>query len=696
MKKLILPLSLLVVAGAIFFLNNADPKLTSSKTLETETALPLMPESGNAASKNRKFATRKLKELKTALEQCEDKYVDFSVQVASIHHVLIDALEQELKQGKTDRELLAYSSQYKNFYRGFDDLLLQAKINIERSKYNLTSSGTVLNEWKGLAVIEGFNSVNIPFIVAGLKQLGKSSQGLSMGLALKQDITKADIYDLLDNDNFNTYLESPLSIGHSPVLSPSILFLLTATLLDFDEYKQAISLQSFTVNDIAIAIQNDLDNKFLMPLIAQATSLQDMPLFVQSDYESYNNLADLAAAKHNIQVLEMLEKYGVKPTNAPGIITGLDLAIMNLRSILEADVHSEKLSDEHLSTLKYLIEKGYKAHGSSHYSEGQKTITFKAPFRRAFQSDSTIDPRLRELLERVELIDNSSEVVQISPDKSSISNAIQTVEIRKAVLNDSSASCAAIQQELLTEEGFVDLRAAFEIINDIKKINENIAERLHEIDPVLVNLWRDSGSYVHSEVTQESVFIRLLKDERYQLALDYSSGYPLTQEETDTLFKLMMMYTDDLLPVWQARTNPLSPSGLLAFTYLEIEKWQILLNAGFNFSIKDNFGNDIFIPAALHSPAAVRFLLVNGFIPETENLGVDALDLLLEESYQMGRLNPVVGDMISVISNFEPSHYSRIARLQKYFPDEYNKLIKLNKNLEPVIGTEINKFRLNH
>lgn len=696
MKKLSILLLIVVIAVATFLFYDTGSSSVRSISHGDESAMQPFPDNKNVTFQTKQFATEKLKKLTIAHNQCEDKNLDLSSQIANIHQVLIDALEQELRKGRSDRELLAYSNQYKTFYSGFDDLLLQAKMNIERSKYNLTSSAAVLSEWKGLAVIEGFSSSNIPIIVAELKRLGGNSPGLSIGVSLKQNITKADIYDLLDNQNFNTYLESPLSIGHSPVLSPSILFLLTATQLDFDEYKQAISLQSFTVNDIAMAIKNDLDNKFLMPLIAQATSLQDMPLFVQGNFESYNNLADLAAAKHNTQVLEMLEKYGVKPTNEPGIITGLDLAIMNLPSILKESVNSEALPDESLRTLEYLIDKGYKAHGSSHYIDGQKTTTFKAPFRRTFQSDNTVDPKLRVLLERTELIDSSFDIAQIPPDQSAVSNAIEIIELRKAVLNDSSTSCANIQRELLAEEGFADLRVAFEIINDIKKSNDDIPERLHEIDPVLVNLSRESVSYNHSNNKQESEFIKLLEDQKYQLALEYSVGHPLTQEETDTLLTQMMMYTDDLLPAWNARTEPRPPSGLYGFTYLEIEKWQALLNAGFDFSIKDKFGNDIFIPAALNSPAAVKFLLANGFLPEIKNLGVDALDLLLEESYEAGRLHPAIGDLLSAISDFEPSHYSRVARLKKFFPDEYEELTKLNKNLEPAAGTEINKFRLNH
>jgi hypothetical protein len=695
MKKLTIFLIVAVAFLAYIYLTKNGSN--SEERVNSKVEQNLVQTIGSSASsyQSKKFVTKKLKKLTIANEQCKERNLDFSNQVQNIHQVLIQALEFELKQGKSERELLAYSNQYKTFYDGYDDLLLQAKVNIEKEKYNYTSSVDILSDWNGLSVINAFSSLNIPIIVQGLKAFEGKSNGLSMNLELDDSINKSDVYDLLDNsENFNTYLESPLGISSSPVISPSILFVLTATQLDIDEFEQAITLQSFTVNDVAIAIMNNMPNEYLELLITQTKSIEDLPVIVQGRYDSYENLADIAASKHNVQLLILLESYGVKATNEAGIITAMDIAIMNLPSEAKAYQNLESFPSKYLDTLNYLNFKGYKAHAMTYQNDNEAVISFAAPNRRNLQTSKVLEPKLRDYLHQIELIDGSYNIHQLSPDDSLVSNAIETMEFRKAALNDKSKSCESIRKELLAEEGFADNREAYDMINDIKKSEEYIAERLDEIDPVLVNLWRDSNSTSSVSLERDSNFIILLQEGKYQQALDYSASKPLTTQETDTLLMSLIQNVEDIAPVWNARISPKPPSGLFAFRYLDTKKWELLKNEGFDFYIKDKFGNGILLPSALNSPKALEFLLNYGLKPEIERLGLDALDVLLEETYEKGRLNPSLGLILGKIKSFEPSHYSRVARIKKFFPDEYEKLIKINKNLEPIGEVKVNRFRM--
>ena len=279
---------------------------------------------------------QKVKELKIAKAQCKHKKANFLADVSDIHQELIQALENELKQGKTVRELLAYSNQYKTFYKNYNDLILLAKINIEKPKYNYTKSSEILLKWDGLSVINVFSPESIPTIVEQLKEVEGTLSGFVMTLPLAKNINKSDVYALLDNEEFNTYLESAIGIEHSPVISPSILFVLTATHLELDEFKQAIASHSFNVNDVAIAILNDMPIEYISALIAKTDAINDMPIIGLGNSDSFNNLADLAASKHNLELLKLLERHGVKGTNEENIITAMDIAIMNLPSDAKA------------------------------------------------------------------------------------------------------------------------------------------------------------------------------------------------------------------------------------------------------------------------------------------------------------------------------------------------------------------------
>jgi hypothetical protein len=693
MKKLIL---LLAIVFALIIYIYPTKSIESTRNVNDVTSTL----SDNVSTEvfqfsNREFGSRTLKELTIANAQCKERNLDFSSQVRNIHQLLIKALEHELRNGKTERELLGYSNQYKTFYDGYDDLLLKAKIKIEKEKYGFTTSVDILNDWSGLSVINNFSAINIPVVVQGLKAFEGKSNGLSMGLALDNEISKSDVLALLENDdNFNTYLESPLGISGSPVLSPSILFVLTGSSLNIEEFKQAVSLRNFNVNDVAVAVMNDLPYEYLDLLIEQTISIEDMPILVQGNYDSYANLADLAASTHNVKVLQLLETYGVHPTNELGIITGLDIAIMNLPDKVDAYVNAKSFPDKYLETINYLIEKGYKAHGSHYQMDNETIISFKAPNRRHFQSSKALIPDLKKALHQIELVDNSYRLSQILPDDSLVSKAIESMALRKAALNDKSKSCESIRKELLAEEGFLDHPETYDFIKRISQDDGNTAERLHDIDPVLVNLWRDSQSSLSAKREEASDFITILQNGNYQEIIDYSSSTPLTEFETNTLLYSLVQDLDNIIPIWNARVTPTPPSSLSAFKHLSFEKWESLKVEKFDFSIKDKFGNDLFSPAALNSPKAVKLLLDLGLTPEMSVLGLDVLDLLLEDSYENGRLNRSLNLIVSEVEVIEPSHYSRVARIKKYFPEEYKKLVKLGSKFVVESEIEINQFRL--
>jgi hypothetical protein len=694
MKKLTsIVLLLIAVATFSFFY------LISSVELE-EPHVPRYVTSAVAAETPnmnvRKFSSDKLNALAKAHDECQPNQDELRRDIDGIHHEIIKAMEYELNHGRTVRDILAYSNQYEIFYKGYEDLLLLARINIEKDKYDFTESVSILNQWKGLSVLKIFNSEDVETIIEELNRMKNISLTMSVDVEFAKNVEVKDLYELLENDKFNTYLESPLLVRGSPVLSPSILFVLNATKLNLVDYKKAISTRSFTVNDLAIAIKNNVPNEYIVPLFSQVSELADMPVTMQGDHDSYENIADVAVSQFNHELLAFLDKHGVKPTNQPGIITGMDIAIMNLPSARNYYTKNETVSEKHLQTLKYLAEQGYQAHGSIIQNEHEPKITFSAPYRRSFDIDDAIDPEVIKLLNKIELIDSRFDIEKMPPDQSLLSKALQVAKVRIEEQRDKGKKCESTSTEMLAEEGFVDIKLAVKIIEEIKKDEVNIPERLHDIDPFLVNLWRNSADTFRTvDPDQESRFTDMLENQQFQLALEYVLTKQLTIEETDVLLFLTLKEekSDELLDIWNSRVSPVAPSGLLMFQDLPIAQWQQFLDGGFDFSIRDQFENDIFYAAALHSMQAVQFLLENGFSPKTDYLGLDVFDLLLDESYEQGRLNPAISPLLTVISHFEPSHYARIARLQKFFPAEYDKLVAINAQLALTAPTAINQFR---
>ncbi|GAB58780.1 hypothetical protein [Rheinheimera nanhaiensis] len=699
MTKKILLLAVLVIAGLLLLVvsvknNNKTGVQPPSETAEES---PHTADSSQAILQ-KKTSQKPSTEQQADENQCSDNLQSFSREVNDIHQILISALQQELKQGKTTRELLSYSAQYKTFYSSYEDLLWQAQINNEMVKYKITSSAAILMQWQGVSVIEGLSEAVLPILVESLTNIEGQLSGLNMELSLSKHIDKAQVYQLLDNDEtFNTYFQSPLSIAGSPVISPSILFVLTAKNLNIEEFAQAVSRQSFTVNDVAVAISNDLPPEYLQLLLQHTTAPGDMPVFAFDRHDAYANLADVAVAKHNVAALDMLEKYGVRPTNEPGILTGLDIAIMHLPRDAESYQVADKFPQKYLNTLQYLKAKGYKAHGISDPHSDDGDLIFNAPNRRYFASAQVALPQLKTFLHNIELL-NSRHYERIAPPENVVmAEALNLVQNRKEELENRSANCQQQKAQKLAEESFLNQQNIRQLIDEVKQRGGDIPQQLHQIDPALVNIWQEYElALTASTADVGSAFIELLQNDEYQQAIDFVISTPLSQAETDFLFTHLPEFTEELLPLWQARLSPLPPSSLMMFTYLSLEKWQQLYSATFDFSVQDRFGNDMFTAAVRHSDDAVKFLLANGYTTETEKLGLDVLDLLLDDSYQHKRLHPRIKDILPMVTTLEPNHFSRIVRLQKFRPQVYQQLISLDQRLIPPPGAKINKIRFLH
>jgi len=697
MKKIWMLLALLsLIILTLVFYNPSDTGQIAYSTSTDDVATNVPQQDVLQTITIKKYGSKEIEDLVLIREQCVSKSRKLRSQNKNPRLRVLKALEQELKQGTSIRELLSYSGQYITYYVGYAGLLLKAQINIEKAKYDIAPSISILNEWKGLSVLEGYDASTIATLVDSYED----SSILRLSFSLDEDTKniKLKLDALLNNGNkFTTYLESPFAGGSA--ISPAMLFVLTAKHLTIDEFKVAISGHSFTVNEVAVAINNNMPQEYLTALIDNTQNIRDMPIFVQDDGEFYYNLADLAVSVHNVELLKLLAGKGVTPTNEEGILTGMDIAIANLPY---AEKHYQDLSQfpkKYINTLAYLHKKGYRAHVSRHSEIDAESIHFRAPNSKHFYSQSVKEPELQALLQRVEIIENSTHIQQVEENESILSNTLRAYRLEIGHLNSQEKACRTVKEDLLVAEHFYSWNMARAVIRRVMKNNNentNIAALLHDIDPVLIYIWHSMTMHSNSMKAgygKKSEFDELMSKDSTQNILDYSASLPLTQQETDYLFSSVLASPKKYVAIWNARTAPLQPSSLLKFSKLAMTKWQNLQEEGFDFAITDTWGNDLFFPAMLNSEEAVSFLLNEDLSPDFETTGLDILDLALENSYRHGKLDPKVFQALSLTQKIEASHYSRIARLQKFFPKEYKKLIDGNDLLIPAENTELNKYQ---
>lgn len=487
-------------------------------------------------------------------------------------------------------------------------------------------------------------------------------------------------------------MQSFIKLEGSEVISPATLFVLNANKFSIKEFEQAISANQFTVNEVATAIKNDIPNEYIIALLQQVPVLDAMPLYEKNTV--LYNLADIAVSKFNLPLVKALQAKGITPTNEPGLFTGLDVAIINLPK--SGNLTLAPLDTKHTQLLDYLKKRGYKAHsGNANEDLNSKGVFFVNDF--IYQQGAYINkqdnPAQYAYFSPIEEISNAELPKVTTADNSDIATFLIDIEQQKNELQTHSNNCNDLHKELGTAEQLVDIRQAYnQVWNANEEHGDQSAAVLHAIDPVLVNYWFASQNNQHSNGRSRSTFSEFLSEEQYQKAYEYSLSTVLTQAETDKLFSLLLLKPDDLITLWQSRVEPKPPSDLLRLSSLPLSQWQKLKQAGFDFSITDVYGRDVYLQAMFASNDIVQFLIDNKIPTDAKKLGIDILDLALEQSYNQGKLSKTVPLALKLVKEFEPNHLARVARLKMFYPEVYQQLIQQNTALKPAQGTELNHY----
>lgn len=646
-------------------------------------------------------ALDKVKKIQQEVKQCTDSAGNFGARVNDIHQHIRLALQKELADETSIKRLLSYSDLYTAFYKSYDDLLREAIISEQRTHYNFAHSAAILTQWQGIEVIKGFSKEKITMVVEQLNLL-KNAPGLSITLSLADTIKKESLYALLNNtDNFTTYFKSPFHVQSSPAISPSILFTLNAEKLPLNEFKQAITNNNFTVNELAIAIDEGINSDYIIALMQQVSSINDMPIFGHKENTVFFNLADLAVSKFNLPVLKALIKKGVTPTNDQDLTTPLDIAIDSLPK--SGNLTLAELTNTHKDMLAFLVAAGYKAQGefSNHDGIG-KSLLFDSHFNTLQGAFITArsQPEIYQYFSDFPVIGPASPPEVTESDGSFIANALTLAMQEKAKLTAQNDTCQQYKVALNKAKQLKTTEQAYDkIIQVQQEYGHDAINRLRDIDPVLVNyLWNQDASmanYANRE-QDNSEFITALRNNALQTVQQYSLNHVLSQTETDFLFDQLLKKPNDLIAIWNNRISAKNPTKLINLSRLNLKQWQTLMLAGFDFSLTDIHGNDAYITAALMSDDAVRFLFENNIPANPNTSGVDILDLALEQSYTNATMSPILPIALKLVKNIEPNHLARMARLKLFYPAIYEQTIKLNQSLATNELTKINHYLFNY
>lgn len=695
MKKLLLGLIIIAALAVYLFKNQPNTAAVEQPNVAAPNATE--PNLVNKKQPAEGTPLRIVTDLKKDIRLCRDQSQQQHIKINNLNQSLVSFFVSELKKGTSVPTILKYANLSEINKRQYIAFLRDAIVAEQKQQLNITSSLNELANWQGIEAIKGFTNDKVKEMIQQLGDNKHSPPGLTLSAPLDENVQKETLYALLNNtDTFTTYSKTFIKLEGSEVISPATLFVLNANKFTPKEFEQAISSNQFTVNEVATAIKNNIPNEYIFALMKQVPALDAMPLYEENSV--LYNMADIAVSQFNLPLVKALQQLGVTPTNQPGLFTGLDVAIVSLPK--SGNLTLAPLDAKHTQMLNYLTEQGYKAHSrNASDALNSKGVSFVSDF--IYQQGAYINgqenPEQYAYFNPIGKIDNATLPQVSEPDNSDVARFLVDLKQQKEDLDNKRQNCELLQQQLSATEQLHSTMRAYNTVLEVKKEQGNNFEYvLQEQDPVLVNYWWSILSNQLSNDRSHNAFSQYLSKKDYQKAYEYSLSTPLTQTETDTLFSFLLLEPHDFIAIWQSRVEPKPPSDLARLSRFPLSQWQKLKQAGFDFSITDTYGRDVYVQAASSSVEVVQFLIDNKIPADSEKLGVDILDLALEQSYTKGELSPMIPLALQLVEKIEPNHLSRAARLKTFYPEVYEQLIKLNPALKPAEGTQLNHYTFNN
>ena len=643
-------------------------------------------------SKNHKAAfaeaeTKPRQLPKLVIDDCKNYAVTIRQKKSEIENNLLHFLEDELSKGTSIQELLANRPIYKKWPLFYQQMLFRAIRNNEKRKDKYDFSKELIKNWKGMNLFKEDMSE------AQWQQLLSLKGGNSFKSVYEKGplLDKTIIEQLVENDDdFLTFLDLRFFVDDYIPISPAMLFVLGAQRLELSHYKKLVSQQRFSVNEVSVAITNHMSAEYLQPLLENTMNIHEVPYIVKQDILLFLNLADVAIAYNHLEALRLLKQFDVLPSDSPNSSRALDFAVAFLST---ENINLEQDSDveEYLETIKYLISEGYhQVNGRYSPIPNNNDIRLGYSLNYRLFLDRIDNSQVHDLLSKMEVLEKGTSHIEETVD-SNVSKKVLETNLKLKQQTQFYNQCTELAKQEKAAELFMSEQEVFNVIYNILDKNSNTALELHKVDPAFVNFWflRIHRRFMRTS-TYSNEFYSLLNKLNTTNLVEYVSSHGLSESDSEVLSMRLASFPDELMPVWQARTEPQPLVYSFSSYNVTLKSIRAMHQAGFNFFELDRFGNDIFAATADADPAIFDYLVSIGVRPSAEGLSVDVLDVLLELSYKQRRLHKNTSKVLKYITQFDASHYSRVARLRQFLPEVYQQLILINQDLTPPDGTEVN------
>lgn len=395
-------------------------------------------------------------------------------------------------------------------------------------------------------------------------------------------------------------------------------------------------------------------------LLGEQLSAQQLEQLLQQtdDRQSRHNLlnlADLAVYHFRDDLLPLLARYQVLPSRQDGLFSAMDFAFSSTWRQKGWDDNERRQRQQ--ATIHFLQNLGYPLHGELNTAKNGKAF---------LQVSAVTEPRFISYDEHLINLAKAQQLVPLQslPAPEPLRSLLKQYQQLAQQQQQIKTACQAEQDAALSAQG---LWSEHEVVNQLDQLTQQhsageLPQLLHQLDPALLAFyWQQQETALltsYDVPVNEADFVKAI------------AADPSPEQAAALLLALSAR------PAWAKHwPNGLAVSQLEhMLTYYGSKNWQVLQQNGFDLSITDTKGRNLY-PLAFADSAEAVSLLINAKVPLQQNpLGPDALDLALDASYLQQQLHQALFYILQETERLEPSHLARLKRLQQYRPALFQQL----------------------
>lgn len=379
------------------------------------------------------------------------------------------------------------------------------------------------------------------------------------------------------------------------------------------------------------------------------------------------NLADIAVLNFRVDLLPLLASYQIKPTQVPGQYSALDLAFSaaDQQQVALDKAQQQQIAPDREQTIRYLQQRGYVLHATLTRKDDAEILSVHSiwnlnPARQDNEYGRIIvDPARAKLAAQQQL-----ESIQPVQPGNELSAFLRPLEQEDQQFELANQSCQQARDKARQSEGLwteAQINQAISAARNNQSYIDAIASLLQQTDPAL------AGRVLPS---RKNVKVAPLTEQNRHRVISRLQNAGNAEHAGFTLKYLQ--FDPTLAGYWQPQ--PTNSLQMLFKGKATGAFWRELRAQGFSLHLQDIHGRNLYPQAFAAGPDAVALLLEENVAVDQPDVGPDALDLALDQSYLDKKLHPALVSIMQKMPKPEASHFSRLRRLQQYQPSVFAEL----------------------